>query len=350
MADNQIAADISHVQASSVTFAPAGVRLVCPPGVSILDIAMGAGYFPKHSCRRGECQSCSAPLIEGAVHYPKGFEPSGMVPGHCLTCVAMPSGDIVVHAPEVPLEPGQRISQFGARVVSADRVSSDVTIVTLQAPASAGFSFVAGQYVDVILRDGSRRSYSMANIPDSSGLIEWHVRVMPGGRFSQHVYQTLKVRDLLRVEGPFGSFRLSAASCPVILLASGTGYAPIAAMLKSHGAELAARGGHLYWGARRREDIYAWDEVLALCEQVGNLRFVPVLSEPEPDWQGRCGLVHEAVLHDFQDMASVEVYACGNPLMVDAARTSFVERAALPESVFFSDAFVTAPSVPPVVA
>ncbi|MCY1272217.1 CDP-6-deoxy-L-threo-D-glycero-4-hexulose-3-dehydrase reductase [compost metagenome] len=335
----------SHAE-HRITFAPAGVTLDCAPGQSVLETALGAGFFPKHSCRRGECHACCAPIKSGSVSYPEGFEPEGVPEGHCLTCMARPEGDVVIEAPEVSAVPGRRVVQAGARVLSADRVSHDVTVVRLQVPPNAGFDFKAGQYCDVLLRDGTRRSYSMANAPDGSGTMEWHVRALPKGRFSTHVYQALKPRDMLRVEGPFGAFVLSEADKPVILLASGTGYAPIASLMKTHGQALQARGAVLYWGGRRREDLYAIDEAQKWDALAARLRFVPVLSEPDADWQGRSGFVHEAVAHDFPDMSGLEVYACGNPLMVDAARATFTRDHALPDGSFFSDAFITAVTDP----
>ncbi|WP_354685679.1 FAD-binding oxidoreductase [Cupriavidus necator] len=329
-----------------ITFAPAGVTLDCAPGQTVLETALGAGFFPKHSCRRGECHACCAPVRSGSVSYPEGFEPEGVPEGHCLTCMARPEGDVVIEAPEVSAVPGRRVVQAGARVLSADRVSHDVTVVRLQVPPNAGFDFKAGQYCDVLLRDGSRRSYSMANAPDGSGNLEWHVRALPKGRFSTHVYQALKPRDLLRVEGPFGGFLLSDSNKPVILLASGTGYAPIASLMKTHGQALRERGATLYWGGRKLEDLYACAEAEAWQAGADSLHFVPVLSEPDADWSGCHGFVHEAVARDFADMSRLEVYACGNPLMVDAARTTFTRDHALPEDAFFSDAFITSRTAP----
>jgi len=182
---------------------------------------------------------------------------------------------------------------------------------------------------------------SMANEPDGNGLIEWHVRAVPDGRFSNHVYRTLKPRDILRIEGPFGTFVLRDTGAPIILLASGTGYAPIAAMLKTHAMELARRGAVLYWGGARLVDLCAYDEVYAWELAHLGFRFVPVLSENEPGWTGRKGGVHEAVAVDFPDLSHHEVYACGNPLMVGAARHTFIQINGLSATNFFSDAFVT---------
>jgi len=326
----------------TITIQPAGVRLQCGEDTSLLDAALGAGFFPHHSCRRGECNTCEVRVVSGTVRYPEGFVPEGVRAGHCLACQARPADDVVIEAPEVAATPGRRIVQAGARVIDIRRVNGDVAIVRLQVPPASGFAFDPGQYVDVVLRDGSRRSYSMANAPDGEGFIEWHIRAMPQGRFSTHVYERLKARDLLRIEGPFGGFKLRHSSAPVILLASGTGYAPIVSMLRSHGDELADRGAVLYWGGRRRQDLYAMEEAIAWAASDPAFRFVPVLSLPDEGWTGRTGFVHEAVVQDHPGLSLHEVYACGNPLMVEAARHAFVRDHGLDAGSFFSDAFVTA--------
>ncbi len=325
-----------------LTIAPAGVQLRCAPGASLLDTAVSQGFFPKHSCRRGECNSCEARVIAGEVAYPAGFIPEGVRPGHCLTCVARPVTDVTIEAPEVSPIPGRRVVQAPARVAQVRRVSADVAIVSLHVQGGTDFSFSPGQYMDVILRDGTRRSYSMANAPDTQGTLEWHVRAMPGGRFSPHVYEKLKPRDVLRLEGPFGAFALQDSNAPAILLASGTGYAPIASFMRSHHAALARRGATLYWGGRRKEDLYAYEEAALWATLGERLRFVPVLSEPDGPWTGRTGFVHEAVACDFPDLSAHEVYACGNPLMVDAASHVLTRNNGLLPARFHSDAFITA--------
>jgi len=325
-----------------VRFEPSNVELSCGDGSTLLDTALAAGYFPKHSCRRGECRACETRIVSGEVRYASGTEPENLKSGHCLTCLAVPVTDVVLDALDMAGEPGRRIVKTGARVTAVQRVSSDVTVVRLQIPTASGFDFDAGQYLDVVLRDGARRSYSMANAPSKDGEIEWHIRAMPNGRFSQHVYQNLKLRDLLRVEGPFGSFRLRDTNSPLILLASGTGYAPIASMMRAHADQLSKRGATFYWGGRREEDLYAMREAIAWADSAPGLEFVPVLSEPDAHWQGRTGFVHEAVQCDYPDLSGFEVYACGNPLMVDAARHAFRTECGLSEEDFLSDSFVTA--------
>lgn len=324
-----------------VKFEPSNVELPCSGDSTMLDTALEAGYFPRHSCRRGECRACETRIVSGEVRYGGGVAPDGVKPGHCLTCLAIPATDVVLDTPEVSNVPGRRIVKTGARVTAVDRISDDVTVVRLQVPAAVEFGFDAGQYVDVVLRDGARRSYSMANAPTSDGQIEWHIRAMPGGRFSQHVYQNLKPRDLLRVEGPFGSFVLRDTAAPLIFLASGTGYAPIASMIRAHDDRVSARGATFYWGGRRRADLYAMEEAEAWAKSAPGLKFVPVLSDPEDDWAGRTGFVHDAVQKDHPNLSNFEVYACGNPLMIDAACQAFRE-CGLPEENFLSDSFVTA--------
>jgi CDP-4-dehydro-6-deoxyglucose reductase, E3 len=325
-----------------VKFEPSNVELPCGSDSTVLDASLSAGFFPKHSCRRGECRACETRIVSGQVQYETGATPDGLKPHHCLTCLAIPATDIVLDAPEVSAAPGRRIIKAGARVTSVEHVSDDVSVVRVQMPAASEFSFAPGQYVDVVLRDGARRSYSMANAPSGNGQIEWHIRAMPGGRFSQHVYQSLKPRDLLRIEGPFGSFVLSDSDAPLIFLASGTGYAPIAAMMRAHGDRIAERGATFYWGGRRKGDLYAMDEVEAWSKSAPGLRFVPVLSDPDGDWDGRRGFVHEVVQKDYPDLSRFEVYACGNPLMIDAARHAFRAECGLTEDRFLSDSFVTA--------
>ncbi|ARN19634.1 FAD-binding oxidoreductase [Piscinibacter gummiphilus] len=317
---------------------PHGAAFECGTNQTILDAAVAAGHWLPHSCRAGSCDTCCLDLVEGAVIHPEGVQlPGG---GKCRTCQAHPARDVVLLAPNVPREPGQRVVTAGARVIDVSRPSADVTVVKLQLPSGSGFKFRAGQYADVLMKDGARRSYSMANVPNDEGVIEWHVRRMEGGRFSTHAYDKLKVKDLLRVQGPFGSFMLSDRPAPIVLLASGTGYAPIASMLQAHHAEIAARGAVLYWGGRQWSDLYAVDSIDAWEATFPGVRIVPVLSEPGAGWRGRSGFVHAAVLEDLPDLSMHEVYACGNPLMIDAARAAYVGERGLPSEHFHSDAFV----------
>ncbi|MDD2547694.1 MAG: FAD-binding oxidoreductase [Burkholderiaceae bacterium] len=322
---------------------PHGGSFSCAADQTVLDAAIAAGYWLPHSCRAGTCNSCHLTLDAGTVRNAEPApEGADAVPeGECRTCQAFPLGDLVLHAPTVPQAPGQRVVTAGARVLEVERPSADVAIVRLQVPAASGFRFQAGQYADVLLKDGARRSYSLANVPNEDGLLEWHVRRMDGGRFSPHAYDKLKARDLLRIQGPYGTFVLHDSPAPIVLLASGTGYAPIASLLQTHAEAIAQRGAVLYWGGRQWSDLYAIDSVPAWEARFPGVRLVPVLSEPGADWQGRTGFVHAAVLQDLPDLSGHAVYACGNPLMIDAARAAFTTQGGLPPGHFYCDAFIT---------
>lgn len=325
----------------SITLSPQGGRFSCSPEQTVLDAAIAAGFWLPHSCRNGTCGSCHLTVLEGSVrHEPAAPYTPALPEGQCRSCQAHPVSDLVLDAPGVPREAGRRIVTTGAKVLDVQRTSRDVAVVRLRVPPQSGFGFTPGQYVDVLLKDGSRRSYSMANAPDPDGHIEWHVRRMHDGRFSCHVYDQLKPGAVLRIEGPFGAFALHPGDAPVVLIATGTGYAPIAALLQAHCPELARRRAVLYWGARALEDLYAMDTPEAWHARHPGVRLVPVLSEPDSSWQGRSGFVHEVVLADHPNLSGHEVYACGNPLMVEAARASFTGTAQLPASRFHADAFI----------
>jgi len=221
-------------------------------------------------------------------------------------------------------------------------------MLRLQLPAGEPLQFHAGQYVEFLLRDGARRSYSMANAPHTLGEpgtgIELHIRHLPGGKFTDHVFGAMKEKEILRIEGPYGSFFLREDSDkPIILLASGTGFAPIKALLEHMKFKAIDRPATLYWGGRRPEDLYMDEWVRAHLAELPNLRYVPVVSNavPEDNWTGRTGFVHRAVLEDFNDLSGHQVYACGAPIVVDSAKHDYVAEAGLPEEEFFADAFTT---------
>jgi CDP-4-dehydro-6-deoxyglucose reductase len=213
----------------------------------------------------------------------------------------------------------------------------------IKLPANERLQFLAGQYLDFLLKDGRRRSYSIANPPHADEFIELHLRHVPGGRFTDHVFSAMKEKDILRFEGPHGSFFIREDSDkPMIFVAGGTGFAPIKGMIEHLFAEESDRQMILYWGARARKDLYLAELPLQWQQQHANFSFIPVLSDPaaEDKWQGRTGFVHQAVLDDFKDLSGFEVYACGAPVMVDAARDGMTKTRNLPEDAFFADSFV----------
>jgi CDP-4-dehydro-6-deoxyglucose reductase len=237
------------------------------------------------------------------------------------------------------------------RVISLSKAAPDVMVLHLQLPATHAFNYHAGQFVAFILPGGIRRSYSMANAPHTvrqphanTSSIELHIRHMPGGHFTDQVFERMKPKDILRIEGPMGSFFVRADSDrPMVLLASGTGFAPIKAIIEHLQHTDNKRSAHLYWGCRNEQDLYMHDWALAQADQLPWLSYTPVLSEPQTGnaWRGRLGLVHQAVLHDHPDLSGFDVYACGAPGMVNAARSDFIALAKLPEEQFYADAFTS---------
>jgi CDP-4-dehydro-6-deoxyglucose reductase len=255
--------------------------------------------------------------------------------------------DVVLESRQVTDESAFPIRKMPARVASLSRLSHDVMAIRLQLPASDVMKYHAGQYVEYLLRDGSRRSYSMANAPytqlEAPG-VELHIRHMPGGKFTDHVFGAMKEKEILRIEGPYGSFFLREDSAkPMILLASGTGFAPLKAVIEQMQHKNIVRPAVLYWGGRRPADLYMHDWVLAKLAEMPNLRYVPVVSNalPEDHWSGRAGFVHQAVLQDIPDLSGYQVYACGAPIVVESARDDYTALAGLPAEEFFADAFTT---------
>jgi CDP-4-dehydro-6-deoxyglucose reductase, E3 len=250
----------------------------------------------------------------------------------------------VLESRQVTDESAFPVRKMPSRVISLEKKSHDVIVIKLQLPANDTLRYHAGQYIEFILRDGARRSYSMANAPHNGPALELHVRHMPGGKFTDHVFNAMKEREILRVEGPYGSFFLREDSDkPMILLASGTGFAPIKAVIEHMQFKGIDRPATLYWGGRRPQDLYMDDWVRAKLAEMPNLKYVPVISNalPEDNWTGRTGFVHKAVLEDFPDLSAYQVYACGAPIVVDSARAEYSALAKLPPDEFHADAFTT---------
>ncbi|MEO7854275.1 MAG: CDP-6-deoxy-delta-3,4-glucoseen reductase [Rubrivivax sp.] len=335
----------------TVTLQPAHRSFTVMRDEPILSAAIRQGIGMPYGCRDGACGSCKSKLLEGRVihgaHQLKALSVAEEDAGFILPCCAAAQTDCVVEARSVPGAGDFPILKMPARVLSLQRVAADVTILKLQLPANQNLQYRAGQYMEIILRDGARRSYSMANAAHNLGspaAIELHLRHMVGGVFTDHVFYGMKEKDILRIEGPFGSFFLREDSpAPIVMLASGTGFAPIKTIVEHMELKRVTRPAVLYWGCRTRADLYLHDWALGACERLPSLRYVPVLSEPraEDGWTGRVGLVHEQVMVDIADLSAHQVYACGTPLMVEAAQRDFVSRCGLPEDQFFADAFTS---------
>ena len=330
-----------------VTLKPSGHTFDVEEGKSILQAGLDAGLMMPYSCRTGVCRTCRGTIREGRVDYgmvhPTYLPDTDKAKGFALLCQAKALSDLVIEVRELEGMAGLRPRMIPCRIEKLDKPAPDVAVLGLRLPMNENFRFVAGQYIDLLLKDGKRRSYSLANMPKPEGVtyLEIHVRHTPGGLFTDRVFSTLKVRELLRFEGPLGTFYLRESDKPIVMVASGTGFAPIKAMCESAFDKKLERSITLYWGCRAKRDLYMLD--VPGNWQFKNFKFVPVLSDPTPEcqWTGRTGFVHRAVMQDFPDMSGVQVYACGAPVMVDAARADFSSQCGLPAEEFFADSFLT---------
>ena len=325
-----------------VTLDPEGPEFSAAPGESILDAALRQGVLLPYGCRNGTCGACRGKVLAGRVRLAGGEDGAarrGLTEretraGWTLLCQARAASDLRIAARAN--DAGSGVRTLPARVAAKRLLCHDVMEVRLQLPPTERLQYRAGQYVDVLLRDGRRRAFSLANCPLHDEFLVLHVRRVPGGTFSGHVFDALEERSLLRLQGPLGSFHLrNESDRPVVFLAGGTGFAPIKAIIENALLEPPEREMHLYWGVRSERDLYLPGLPREWAKAHPRFHFVPVLSEPEPGRIGRTGLVHEAVLADFPDLSGHEVYASGPPPMVAAAREVFPEHGLDLERLFF---------------
>ena len=337
---------MARLMPHQITIKPSEHSFVCPDGDTVLEAAMAADLMLAYGCRNGACGTCKGRILDGTVDY-SAHQRSTLTEeekkqGLALFCSARPLTDLVLEVREVRRVGDLQIKRLPCRVETIDRPAPDVVIVRIKLPANERLQFLAGQYIDFLLKDGHRRSFSLATPPHADALLELHIRHVAGGVFTDPLFTQYKGREILRFEGPLGAFYLREDSDkPIIFVAGGTGFAPIKAMIEHALHHQHARQMVLYWGTRSRCDLYlphlpgAWQEAHA------NFTFIPVLSEPAANdaWPGRTGLVHQAVQDDFGDLSGYQVYACGAPGMIDAARTTFIQQRALPPNEFFADSF-----------
>jgi len=331
-----------------ISVLPSGRSFPAEPGEAILAAGIRAGVGLPYGCKDGACGSCKCRKLEGTVvlgpHQSKALSAEEEANGFILTCCGVPHSDVVLESRQVTDESAFPIRKMPTRVIALEKKSHDVMLVKLQLPANDTFRYHAGQYIEFILQGGTRRSYSMGNAPHNGPGIELHVRHMPGGKFTDHVFHSMKEKEILRIEGPYGSFFLREDSDkPIILLASGTGFAPIKAVIEQLQFKDITRPATLYWGGRRPSDLYMDEWVRARMAEMPTLAYVPVVSDalPEDAWGGRTGFVHRAVLQDFPDLSGHQVYACGAPVVVDSARADYTRLAGLSADEFYADAFTT---------
>lgn len=331
-----------------VTVQPSGHTFLAEANEPVLEAGLRQGVALPYGCRGGACGACAVTILSGQVAYPNG-EPPALSPaeqanGKALLCLACAQSDLAIDAPQVGLEPDIEIKVLPVRVEKMRKLATDVMELTLKLPASERMRFLAGQYVDILLRDGKRRGFSLANAPMNDQFLELHVRHVPGGHFTGHVFNEMKEKALLRIEGPLGSFYLRESERPLILMGGGTGFAPLKAMLEQMMAQGMDKPVHLYWGVRAKADLYMDALARQWAAQQPQLTYTPVLSEPKTEdaWQGRTGWVHSAVATDFPDLSGFDVYLSGPPPMVQAAKTAFLAQG-LPEAQLFYDSFEYSP-------
>ena len=322
---------------------PSGHEFDVEEGESVLSAALRQHLVLPYGCRNGACGSCKGRIVEGRVDYGvyqrKALTEEEKAQGKALFCQAKPLTELVIEARTIGAARDIPIRTLPCRVQKMERLADDVMALHLKLPANERLQFLAGQYIEFLLKGGSRRSFSMGNAPHDDELIQLHVRHVAGGQFTDHVFGKMKERDILRLEGPLGTFFLREDSAkPIVLVASGTGFAPIKSIIEHALHKGVTRPMVLYWGGRRAKDLY----MDALARQ-WPIEYVPVISDalPEDNWRGRTGFVHRAVMQDFPDLSGHQVYACGVPLMVDAAKRDFTQQCKLPEEEFFADSFTT---------
>jgi CDP-4-dehydro-6-deoxyglucose reductase len=336
----------------SVRLEPGGRTLAVPAESTVLDAAVHGGISIPHTCRSGLCRTCKGTLVSGRLHGPLAQAAdtgagsgSEAAPGDVLLlCRSVPRSDCVLEVPgatELKFQP----ERFPAKLAGVEKPAPGVAVLRLRLPMNRKLNFLAGQYLDVLLEGGARRSYSIASTPQVGGIteLELHVRHYAGGRFSDRLFAEKPATGMLQIEAPLGAFFLrDESSGPLILLATGTGFAPIQSMVQDaiRSGRAARQGLHVYWGAREVADLYRLQHAGAWAAEAAGVRFTPVLSGPPPaGWSGQRGHVQQVVMQDFANLADAQVYACGSAAMVDSARAELVAQRGLPEDRFFADAF-----------
>jgi CDP-4-dehydro-6-deoxyglucose reductase len=334
-----------------VTIASSGVTFTVNEGESVLNAALRQGVMLPYSCKNGTCGSCKGQLVSGEVHYPfhppLALERADLADGYTLLCQAEPLEDLVVKAREIEAVRDIPVRMLPARVSQKERMAPDVMRLRLRLPKNQRLQFLAGQYVDILLPGGKRRAFSIASPPSSAEELELHIRHVDGGDFTGFVFDVLKVRDILRLEGPLGTFfiRHSEPARPMILMGGGTGFAPLKSMIEDLLSLGDRRPLHLFWGARTEAELYNEELPLAWQAEHDHISYSTALSEAG-DSRGRfAGLVHEAVLDSYPDLSGHDVYMSGPPAMIDAARQAFTGNG-LPEEQLFYDSFEFGLDVP----
>ncbi|MFV1984486.1 MAG: CDP-6-deoxy-delta-3,4-glucoseen reductase [Thiohalomonadales bacterium] len=329
----------------TVTILPSKHSFSAARHETVLDAALRQGYSLSYGCRNGACGSCVSKLMEGKVDYPNGTPPTLITDEHgeeaIVLCQAIPLTDITIEANEIDAIKDIPVKTLPCRVILIEHLTHDVIEMRLKLPVTERLQFLAGQYIDFLLKDGRRRSFSIANTPHNDEFIELHIRHIQDGQFTGRVFDEIHEKDILRIEGPKGSFYIREASHrPSIMMAGGTGIAPIKAMVEYSLAANLKNPIHIYWGAESLRDLYMHEVLLKLATKYEHIQYTPVLNNPVPEdnWKGRTGYVHLSVMDDYPDLSEYDLYGSGPPVMVYAGRDSFPENG-LDLKNYYSDAF-----------
>jgi CDP-4-dehydro-6-deoxyglucose reductase len=330
----------------SVKIEPSGHTFQVENNETLLDAALRQGLSLPYGCRGGACGSCVAKVISGDVKYDGENHPPAVTDdehalGMTVLCQAQAASDLVIESREATAEQDIQIRNLPCRIAEMQRLNHDVMQLKLKLPANDRLQFLAGQYIDLLLKDGRHRSFSLANPPHDDEYLELHIRHVEGGEFTSEVFEKMHVKDILRIEGPHGQFFLREESDrPIIFMAGGTGFAPVKAMIEHSLAAGITRPMHIYWGARAKEDLYLHEMAEKLAAEHEHILYTPVLSDPkaEDNWNGRTGFVHDAILADHASLSGYEIYAAGPPVMVYAGRDHFPAQG-LDLKNYVSDAF-----------
>ena len=332
----------------NITIKPSNHSFSTEAGETILDAGLKHGHVLPYGCRNGVCGVCKGKVLQGSVDHGNyqghALSEAEIAAGLTLFCCAKPKSDLIIECHEVSTTQDIPVKTLPCRVHKLEKLAVDVMALYLKLPANERLQFLAGQYIDILMKDDKPRSFSLANAPHDDEFLQLHIRNIPGGTFTQHVFTAMKERDIMRIKGPMGTFFLREDSDkPIVFVASGTGFAPVKAIIEHALSIGMQRPMHLYWGVRVLADLYMLD--LAKQWQTHGIKFTPVLSEPrvEDHWQGRQGFVHQAVLEDYSDLSGHQVYACGAPIVVESAHRDFTTLRGLPNEEFFSDAFTFVP-------
>jgi CDP-4-dehydro-6-deoxyglucose reductase len=320
---------------------PSGHSFTVEASETILDAAIRQGINLPYGCRNGFCGDCRASLSAGEINYPNGQPPvmSDNETDICYTCQASAASDITLGVTEILASQDIQTRVMPCKINRIERLNDDVIRLYLKLPEGERLQFLAGQYLNFILNDSSKRAFSIANAPHDDDLIELHIRHVSGGAFTDQLFNGMQEKTILRIEAPLGNYYLREESeSPIILMGGGTGFAPLKGIIE-HAFQIGVnRPMHLYWGVRTRTDLYLPDLPEQWASRHPNFSYTPVLSEPDPAWQGETGWVHEAVISSYPDLTAHEVYMSGPPPMIQAGKEAFLTHG-LSDEKLYSDSF-----------